>query len=103
MDTDNFAELAEAAEAETQKLLAEGLNAVNGIQLTVQDVLDDKLDETIDIDTAIVNASKEVYAAMRIEQTQSLQKRLASASKKYSLLTRQFVMLVSLPPKRLAG
>ena len=63
LDTDNFAELAEAAEAETQKLLAEGLNAVNGTQLTVQDVLDGKLDETIGIDTAIVNASEEVYAA----------------------------------------
>ena len=63
LDTDNFAELAEAAEAETQKLLAEGLNAINGTQLTVQDVLDGKLDETIGIDTAIVNASEEVYVA----------------------------------------
>ena len=63
LETDDIEAIAAAAEAETQRLIGEGLNAVNGTELTVQDVIDGKLDATIGIDTAIVNASEEVYAA----------------------------------------
>ncbi|MGC6496682.1 MAG: hypothetical protein ACON4I_02095 [Candidatus Puniceispirillaceae bacterium] len=63
LETDDIEAIAEAAEAETQRLIGEGLNAVNGTELTVQDVIDGRLDATIGIDTAIVNASEEVYAA----------------------------------------
>ena len=62
-DAADTAEIAAAAQAETDRLVAEGLNAVNGTDLTVDDILSGKLDETIGIDTAIVNASEEVYAA----------------------------------------
>lgn len=57
------AELAAAAAAETERLIAEGVNAVNGSDLTVDDILNGALDDTIGVDTAIVNASEEVYAA----------------------------------------
>ena len=55
--------LAAAAQAETERLLAEGLNAVNGTDLTVDDILNGALDDTIGVDTAIVNATEDVYAA----------------------------------------
>ena len=63
LDNDDLAELAAAAEQETQRLLGQGMNAVNGTDLTVEDVLAGKLDDTIGVSTAIVNASEEVYAA----------------------------------------
>ena len=63
LDDDDVAELAAAAEQETQRLLGQGMNAVNGTDLTVEDVLNGKLDDTIGVSTAIVNASEDVYAA----------------------------------------
>ena len=63
LDNEDLAELAAAAEQETQRLLGQGMNAVNGTDLTVEDVLNGKLDDTIGVSTAIVNASEEVYAA----------------------------------------
>lgn len=56
-------ELAEIAQAETEKLLEEGINAINRTDLTVADVLAGKLDDTIGISTAIINASDDVFAA----------------------------------------
>jgi len=56
-------ELAEIAQAETEKLLEEGINAINGTDLTVADVLAGKLDDSIGISTAIINASDDVFAA----------------------------------------
>lgn len=64
--------IAEGAQIETERLLSEGYNAVNGTELTVQDVLDGRLDETIGVDTAIVNASEEVYAAYEQRVNQKL-------------------------------
>ena len=57
------AELAEIAEAETAKLIEEGINAVNGTDLTVADVLEGRLDDTIGISTALINASDDVVSA----------------------------------------
>jgi len=70
IDTGNLAELSAAAEQETQRLLSEGLNAVNGTNLTVADVLGGKLDNTIGVSTAIVNASEDVYAAYESRMNQ---------------------------------
>ena len=64
--------IAEGAQIETERLISEGYNAVNGTELTVQDVLDGRLDETIGVDTAIVNASEEVYAAYEQRVNQKL-------------------------------
>ena len=63
LDDDDLAALSAAAEEETQRLLGQGMNAVNGTDLTVDDVLNGALDDTIGVSTAIVNASEEVYAA----------------------------------------
>ncbi|MGC6485493.1 MAG: hypothetical protein ACON4P_07460 [Candidatus Puniceispirillales bacterium] len=72
LDTTDTAALAAAAQAETERLLAEGMNAVNGTDLTVDDILSGKLDETIGIDTALVNASDDVYAAYEARISEKL-------------------------------
>ena len=71
-DESDFEALARAAQEETERLLAEGTYAINGTELTVEDVLAGRLDESIGIPTAIVNASEEVYAAYEERLTQKL-------------------------------
>ena len=71
-DESDFAALSRAAQEETERLLAEGTYAINGTELTVEDVLAGRLDDSIGIPTAIVNASEEVYAAYEERLTQKL-------------------------------
>ena len=71
-DESDFEALARAAQEETERLIAEGTYAINGTELTVEDVLAGRLDESIGIPTAIVNASEEVYAAYEERLTQKL-------------------------------
>ncbi len=71
-DEDDAAALARAAQEETERLLADGMYAVNGTDLTVEDVLSGQLDNSIGIPTAIVNASDEVYAAYEARLSEKL-------------------------------
>ena len=64
--------LAEATQEEIANLRAEGIFAVDGTQLTVDDVLAGNLDDTIGISSALVGASDEVFAAYEVRLTEKL-------------------------------
>ena len=64
--------LAEATQEEIANLRAEGIFAVDGTQLTVDDVLAGNLDETIGVSSALVGASDEVFAAYEARLTEKL-------------------------------
>ncbi|MGC6536013.1 MAG: hypothetical protein ACON44_01480 [Candidatus Puniceispirillaceae bacterium] len=57
--TDDFI----AAEKETRRLAAEGINAINATTISVEDITSGALDSSFGIETAIVNASPEVTIA----------------------------------------
>ena len=64
--------LAQATQEEIANLRAEGIFAVDGTQLTVDDVLAGNLDETIGVSSALVGASDEVFAAYEARLTEKL-------------------------------
>ena len=64
--------LAEATQQEIENLRAEGIFAVDGTNLTVDDVLAGNLDETIGVSSALVNASDEVFAAYEARLSEKL-------------------------------
>ena len=64
--------LAEATRQEIENLRAEGIVAVDGTDLTVDDVLAGNLDDTIGVSSALVNASDEVFAAYEARISEKL-------------------------------
>ena len=66
------AEQAAAAAQEIEKLAAEGIRGVDGTALTVADIANGVLDDTIGQEFALVGATEEVFAAYESRLTQSL-------------------------------
>ena len=64
--------LAEATAQEVANLRAEGIFAVDGTDLTVEDVLAGNLDDTIGVSSALVNASDDVFAAYEARLSEKL-------------------------------